>query len=620
MLVKYAEQLTAHSEITIKKISGEENASLRGAFSEAEKVKWILNIPREFGVRAVLMRLMRDGGQNKEIELEWNNDNTYSIEIDMSELGVGLYFYSFVLLRGADTLFTNTTDNVHFECTRKIGRSFMLSVYDRNYCTPEWFKGGVMYQIFPDRFYKSGRSKQDRSDAIYENDWNAPITQYAAYPGAPVANNYFYGGDLYGIAQKLDYLESIGVSVIYLNPIFKAYSNHRYDTADYSQVDEALGGNEALSELIEKAKERGMRIILDGVFNHTGDDSIYFNRRGTYGNGGAFKDVNSPYRSWYCFRPDGWYDSWWGIDIMPRLNHKNDECRNFFAGENGLCAKHVKDGIGGWRLDVADELSNEFLDDLRVSVKKADPEALIIGEVWENAADKIAYGYRRRYLMGGQLDSVMNYPLRKGIIDFVMNGDAAQLATTMTELYACYPKFVSDCLMNIIGTHDTERIISILGDRDFCSLCNAELACRELAEQNKLVAVRLLKIASAIQFTSYGVPSVYYGDEVGEEGYHDPFCRKPFPWGRENTDLMQHYTDLAKIRKNNLLYKDGLFRVLEYNNGYIAFERYSEENSIITIANVTNHDIETHFEGLDLLSGKEFTGVIPSCSVAIVKA
>ena len=619
MLIKYADRLTAHSEITIEKHSMEENASLRGAFSEVEKVTWIVNAPREFGVSGVLMRFNCDGEEFKDLRLEWNENGTYTITLDMSEIGVGLYFYSFVLLRGRDTLFTSSIDNVNFECTRKGGKSFMLSVYSKDFTTPDWFKGGVMYQIFPDRFYKSGRSKQDRNNAIYLNDWEAPITQYAAYPGAPVENNYFYGGDLYGIAEKLDYLKSIGVNTIYLNPIFEAYSNHRYDTADYSKVDECLGGNEALRELIDKAKAEGMRVVLDGVFNHTGDDSIYFNRRGNYGNGGAFKDKNSPYRDWYCFRPDGKYDSWWGIEIMPRLNHKNESCRAFFAGEKGICASQIENGIGGWRLDVADELCNEFLDDLRENVKKADPEALIIGEVWENAANKIAYGERRRYFLGRQLDSVMNYPLRTGIINFLKRGDGASLGRTMTELYASYPKCVSDCLMNIVGTHDTERIISVLGDCNFGELCNSELSCRCLCTEQKNKAADLLKIASIIQYTVYGVPSLYYGDEAGEEGYHDPFCRKPFPWGKENAELEAHYKALGKLRRKNSVYKDGLFKVLCAKDNYIAFERYNNKERIVTLANAGDTEYETDTIGTDLLTGEKFEGRLAPKSAVVVR-
>lgn len=597
----------------------EENASLRGAFSEIEKVTWTVNAPREFGVCAVLMRINRDGKEFEDLLLSWNDDGTYTINLDMEKLGVGLYYYSFVLLRGRDTLFTNSVDNVNFTLSNKTGKSFLLSVYDKDFTTPDWFKGGIMYQIFPDRFYKSGRSKQDRQNAIYLKDWNEPITQFAAYPGAPVENNYFYGGDLYGIADKIDYLKSIGANTIYLNPIFEAYSNHRYDTADYSKVDEALGGNEALAYLIEKADGAGMRVVLDGVFNHTGDDSIYFNRRGNYGSGGAFRDHNSPYRDWYCFRPDGKYDSWWGIEIMPRLNHYNENCRKFFTGDDGICATYVKNGIAGWRLDVADELCNEFLDDLRRSVKKADRDALIIGEVWENAADKIAYGYRRKYFLGEQLDSVMNYPLRTGIINFLKCGDSEGLARIMTELYACYPKCVSDCLMNIVGTHDTERIISVLGDCDFGGLSNCELACRCMCEPQKNKAVELLKIASVIQYTSYGVPSLYYGDEAGEEGYHDPFCRKPFPWGNENQTLMEHYRMLGKIRCENSVYKDGYFKVLGFEENFIAFERFKGDERIVTLANVGDVPKKTDFAGKDLISGKAFDGEVAPKTAVIVK-
>ena len=620
MLIKMNDTLTKDAEVIVEKHRGEEDVTLFGAFSEADKIKWTVRCDRGFGISGVTMRFHRDGEPDRDMAFDWIEDGTYELELDMAEIGIGLYFYTMVFHRGFDTLYANTYNNVHFNLDRRPGRAFMLTIYSANFKTPQWFHGSTMYQIFPDRFYKSGRVKQDRADAVYEQDWSAPISQYALYPGAHLENNLFYGGDLWGVAEKLPYLAKMGVTVIYLNPIFKAYSNHRYDTGDYNVVDEALGGNEALESLIEKAKEYGIRLILDGVFNHTGDDSIYFNRKNKYDSVGAFQSGSSPYRDWYTFKPDGKYDSWWGIEILPRLNHGNEKCRRYFTDDDGICAKYAKMNIGGWRLDVADELCDQFLDEMRAAVKKANPEAVIIGEVWENAADKVAYGSRRRYLQGAQLDSVMNYPFRTSVINFAMSGNATDLANTLTMLYASYPKCVSDSLMNIVGTHDTDRILTELGDvgHDSLGLSNAELSVRKMSPENRTRAIKLLKIASAIQFTVYGVPSVYYGDEAGVEGYHDPFCRATFPWGGEDAVLSAHYEKLGKIRRENDVFADGYFKVLKVDNGFIMFERTKGDKQIIVAANVSKNNVKCGVAGIDMLTGEPFDGVLGAESVVVI--
>ena len=622
MLIRMADQFSAKSEITIEKHCGERDVTLFGAFSEAEKIKWTVHCDRSSGVTAVTMRLHQDGQPDIDMDLRWIDEGTYELELDMSEVGVGLYYYTFLLHRGFDILYTCAYDNVHFNLDKRPGKFFMLTVYDKDFDTPRWFRGGTMYQIFPDRFYKSGKAKQDRVDAVYESDWSAPISQYSLYPGAHLENNLFYGGDLWGVAEKLPYLHEMGVTIIYLNPIFKAYSNHRNDTGDYNRVDECLGGDEALDNLIREAEKYGIKLVLDGVFNHTGDDSIYFNRKGKYDSLGAWQSKESPYRDWYCFKPDGKYDSWWGIEILPRLNHNNEECRRFFTSDDGICAKYVNKNIGGWRLDVADELCDIFLDELRVAVKKANPDAIIIGEVWENAADKVAYGNRRKYVQGGQLDSVMNYPFRTSVMNYVLSGNSADLANTLTTLYASYPKCVSDSLMNIVGTHDTDRILTELGDQSHKSLglSNSELSVRKMSPENRARAIKLLKIASIIQYTVYGVPSVYYGDEAGVEGYHDPFCRATFPWGNEETELVEHYRRLGTMRKREKVLEDGLFKVIRYNRGFIMFERGEGDEKLIVAANVNKTNANCGIVGRNVLTGEYFNGTLAPESAVIIKS
>ena len=571
-----------------------------GAFPKGMTLHLSAICPRRLGATAVVLRLNRDGEAYTDTPFEFVSTDLASgldgFELTLStaylcgEKPSGLFYYELLFVRGTDTLFSSTVNNVDFFLTPHSDQRFRLLVHEADYTIPSWFGAGVMYHVFVDRFFcgdgdtdlQKGRGERP---AILNPDWEHGIPQYPDYPGAPLANNMFFGGNLWGVAEKLDYLEALGVKVIYLSPIFKAYSNHKYDTGDYLTVDPGFGGEPAFLHLLEKASERGIKVILDGVFNHTGDDSIYFNRYGTYDSVGAYQSEDSAYADWYHFRsfPEE-FESWWGIPILPKLNASAKACRTFFTGKDGVCAKYVKMGIGGWRLDVADELSDRFLDELRVSVKGAsEGEAVIIGEVWENAADKIAYGYRRRYLQGKQLDSVMNYPVRNGILAFVKDGNAEALYHTLTELYASYPRCVSDALMNLLGTHDTERILTVLGSLpEELQRPNHELAHASLSPTRKKQALKLLRMAATLQFTVFGIPSVYYGDEVGMEGYHDPFCRYPFPWqdvegdhpNTLRTELLAFYRALGDLRRS-AAFHGGDFRILAHSQSYLVYERVS---------------------------------------------
>ena len=486
-------------------------------------------------------------------------------------------------------------------------------VYEADFKTPEKYYGTTMYHIFVDRFAKSAKPLPTRADALLRDDWDTGIPEFAPYPGAPLKNNQFFGGSLWGVIEKLDYLESLSVNCIYLSPIFKAYSNHKYDTGNYLEIDEMFGGKEAFDALICECKKRGIKVILDGVFNHTGDDSIYFNRYGNYDSLGAYQSEKSPYFRWFKFiHFPKKYECWWGIDILPRLDHTAEDCREYFVGKSGVCENYINQGINGWRLDVADELSDTFLDSLRDVVKKADEDAIVIGEVWENAAEKVAYGSRRRYLRGKQLDSVMNYPTKNAIIQYIKSGDCAMLYNTVTELYSCYPRAVCDCLMNLLGTHDTERILTALVGRSAEGLSNEELSKLRMNESQKAYAVAMLKIASAIQYTLYGFPSVFYGDEAGIEGYRDPFCRMPFPWGNECKELTEHYKALGKIRKEHSVYAGGDFRVIEHNGGLFAFVRENKDEKLLTVASRVSFPIKFEIQGKwrDTISGETGEGAV----------
>ncbi|MBE6588737.1 MAG: DUF3459 domain-containing protein [Ruminococcaceae bacterium] len=597
MLLKLHDALESGQNIKIEKLADGKDVSLLGAFPCGTVITLRLSVPRALGASAVVLRIHRDGAEPHDLPLSFLTTDhvrdVYTLRLDTEKMcekaDYGLFYYEYLLVRGWDTLFSDTVNNVDCELSPCQKRKFRLLIYEKDFAAPDWFSGGIMYHVFLDRFFKGEGSTALHKDAVIDPDWKTGIPQYARAPGAPLSNNVFFGGNLWGVAQKLDYLSSLGVTVLYLSPLFDAYSNHRYDTADYERIDSILGGEEAFDHLIKEAHARGMRVILDGVFNHTGDDSRYFNRRGNYPEKGAYQSKNSPYYSWYTFRsfPND-YECWWNIEIMPRLDHRTLACRRYFTGANGIVEAWLKRGADGWRLDVADELSDDFLDELRETVKKTtDGEGLIIGEVWENAADKIAYGKRRRYFSGRQLDSVMNYPFRNAVLAFLERGDAKAFYDILTELYSSYPVSVSNSLMNLLGTHDTERILTRLGDSTVGKgKLNAELARLRLSKNDRDNAIQRLKLASAIQFTVFGVPSVYYGDEAGLEGYHDPFCRMPFPWGEENEELLAHYRALGKMRRAHPALKDGTFRFLSCEEGFIAYERKKGTDRLILLANM----------------------------------
>ena len=564
----------------------------------------------------MVLRIAADGGADRDMSFAFvgteRGVDTYRLSLSLSALCAplehGLFYYELLFLRGADTLFTDTaTDNVTYTLTGHSGGRFRLLVHPAAFETPKSFHGKTMYHIFVDRFAPRGGTRPE--GALYHGDWHEEIEQFGAYPGAPVPNTEFFGGTLWGITHKLDYLHSLGVGILYLSPIFKSASNHKYDTGDYETVDPQFGGEDALRALIEAARARGMGVMLDGVFNHTGADSRYFNRYGSYDTVGAFQSTASPYVSWYYFKkhPER-YECWWDIAILPKLNLSNPSVHRYFVGGGGIIEKYTRMGLAGWRLDVADELPEPFLSELRRVVKSETAgEGVVLGEVWENAADKIAYGRRRHYFEGDQLDSVMNYPLRRGIISFVREGDAGALAAVLRELWGSYPETVCHSLMNILSTHDTERILTTLGGAcDDGSYTNRELRVMRMSAAERKTAVARLKIAAAIQFTVFGVPSVFYGDEAGLEGYHDPFCRRPYPWGREDKDLLAYYRRLGKIREKNEVLAEGGFTLLKETAHALAFSREDEKGHLIVAANCGEAPfaLSLPLDATELLSGK----------------
>lgn len=566
------------------------------AIATDEKVKLRIIVPRSMKCCGATLCVVKENESPAYYSMFWagmcGDDNEYW-ELHFFATTPGLYWYHFEL----DTPWGRSF-------VRNVGRGvgdfapdasdFQQTVYDKNFKTPDWLKGGIIYQIFPDRFYSSGTEKHDVRPSRVMRRWgDEPFWREEQMNG--IWNNDYFGGDLKGIEEKLLYLANLGVTCIYLNPIFEANSNHRYDTADYEKIDPLLGTEDDLKSLCKTAREQyGISIILDGVFSHTGCDSKYFNIYSNYDDVGAYNSKESPYYPWYKFInwPDE-YHSWWGIKLLPEVIEETPEYREYICGKNGILRKWLKCGISGWRLDVADELPDVFLDDLRRAVKDENSDAVIIGEVWEDATTKLAYGERRRYLLGEQLDSVMNYPFADAVLNFVKFANADAFIDSVMSIIEKYPPQVTNVLMNHIGTHDTERAITRLAGE------NCEGYGRHWQhEHNKLSdydyyrGVSMMKIASLIQYTLPGVPSLYYGDEIGMQGMKDPFNRACMDWYEPNTELHHWYKRLGEIRRGCKAFERGSFVPVYCSYKTVAYLRSGDNNEVLVAVNLDENAVD----------------------------
>ena len=572
--------------------------SKKGAVETGETVKFRIIFPRSFGANSARFSLRGDSQENYESKgMYWAGvygDSHEVWDIEAQIYTAGLYWYHFDISSpwGETKLCKSSDFTGVFSSLTAETSDWQLTVCSSDFKTPDWLKGGIIYQIFPDRFYNSGEKKKNiPSDRILRADTeNQPY--WRPNKNGKVLNNDYFGGDLKGIEEKLPYLSELGVTCIYLNPIFEAHSNHRYNTADYTKIDPLLGTEKDFASLCEAAHKKDIKIILDGVFSHTGDDSVYFNKQHRYGDGGAYNSKHSPYFKWYKFEhyPDK-YASWWGFDTLPEVTEECEDYLEFITGENGIIAKWLKLGADGWRLDVADELPDVFLDKVRLAVKKAKPEALLLGEVWEDATNKFSYGQRRKFLLGEQFDSVMNYPFANAVLDFARYGVAEDFMKSVMSIIGNYPKQALDVMMNHIGTHDTERAITrIVGES--CEYRDRQWQSEHfLSPEQKEKGIRLMKMASVLQFMLPGVPSIYYGDEISMQGYKDPFNRAYFEWDNTKCELHAHYVRLGKLRKENECLKDGEFNPVSAALGCVAFERRGKKESLLIIANRNENGI-----------------------------
>lgn len=572
-----------------------------GAVPEGRSVHFRIRLPRYWDCRFARLKVCCDGTPEQSLDMFWAGQpdpETEWWECDFTP-EVGVYFYGFALsCDDGDRFLCPLPDGSAYE-SREMHSRWQLTCYQKDFETPDWLAGGVFYQIFPDRFYRSGDKKEGvPTDRILHRSWDEPPVWEPDQNGR-VWNNDFFGGDLNGITEKLPYLASLGVTCLYLNPIFEAHSSHRYDTADYEKIDPLLGDEQDLKTLTAEAEKQGIRVILDGVFSHTGADSRYFNKEGRYGEEGAYKSVASPYYPWYNFTrwPDK-YASWWGFDTLPELNELSPAFLEYITGENGIVRRFMRAGAAGWRLDVADELPDPFIDALRNAVKAEKKDGLLLGEVWEDASNKESYGHRRRYLLGDQLDSVMNYPFRDGILRWLTGGSANDFYNTVEGIVENYPPHVTRLLMNHIGTHDTERALTMLAGEPAFGRGRRWQSEQKLTPEQYEKGKTLLKLASLLQFSLPGVPCVYYGDEAGMSGYRDPFNRYPYPWGKEDKDLVCWYRQLGEMRKTASPLKQGGFTAVRGNDNVVCFIRSEGDTHFICAVNKGNT-----FDGVSLPAG-----------------
>ena len=463
---------------------------------------------------------------------------------------------------------------------------WQLTVYEDT-GTPDWFGRGVTYQIFPDRFRRTGTpdvSGMVGRRWLHESWDDQPV--FRPDEDGQITNRDFFGGSLAGITEKLDYLQSLSVTTLYLNPIFEAASNHRYDTADYRAIDPLLGDEETFRTLCREAPKRGMRVMLDGVFNHTGSRSRYFNADGFYPELGAAQSQDSPYYDWYSFHP--WptdYDAWWGVKTLPAVNEQRPAYRQFiFKGEDSVVRHWLRCGADGWRLDVADELPGDFIAGIRRAIEDEKPDGYLLGEVWEDGSNKVAYSQRRRYLLGRETHGLMNYPLRTALLRWLGGGDAAEFRESMETLRANYPPAAFYGAMNFLGTHDTARILTLLG-AGHIPAAKEERAAFALSPAQLARGRAKLRLAGMLLYGFPGSPTLFYGDEAGMQGFEDPLNRGTYPWGREDTGLLDFFRALGRLRKERRSLQSGSLTYIYAQGGGLVITREHEGETTMVALN-----------------------------------
>lgn len=595
--------------------------SPQGAMPCGQQVHLVLDLADGIWVRDVLLHTWSEA-QGEQVHSMYLADGKASFDLRIQDTpGLIYYYFTIVYPDGEVHYYGGTSgEGSLFDYDPP---SFRITVYDGAYTTPEWFCEGVCYQIFPDRFKRSSwedfhariacHTEFGESLRIHEQ-WSEPVLTSPAPGKEEYEPDDFYGGDLKGIISKLDYIASFGVTCIYLNPVFCSCSNHRYNTADYMHIDPLLGTDDDLKQLTAEAKKRGIRIMLDGVFSHTGSDSLYFNLEGKYGpHSGAFRDPDSPYREWYSFNEDGTYECWWGFKTLPNVKELTPSYVDFITGEHGVLRHWFDYGIRDWRLDVADELPDEFIRLLRKRIKEDASDGVILGEVWDEPTEKRGPEGRRGYVNGDELDSVMNYSFTNAVIDFLCKRkNAFEFADILQFLREQYPAPFYLAALNLMGSHDVVRASTALGgapSRDEITREDAEKFHLSEADAEK-GRLRLL-LASTLQVILPGVPCLYYGDEAGLTGMADPFNRATYPWGREDKDLLEQMRAIFCVRKSCSAARKGKCRMGALSDDVFCVFRYSDDSAVLACVNSGNSDFSFGLETNSFPEGPDGEEALP---------
>ena len=671
---------------TYKSIYGAVPTGTEVAFSidtgnDAQQVTLVLK-----GKENKILSLEKEEGLTEEGKARW------SVSTEFSEYGE--YEYYFVI--GGESSVKIYCDDDGYYGTGKTAdltqvQPYEMNVYIDGYETPDWMKNAVIYQIFPDRFFNGDTSNdmaqtssRGATDYEYIRDWytwpenpeqetlNPDTYPENAWSGDGAWSNEIYGGDLKGVTGRIEYLKALGVNVIYLNPVFHSISSHRYDATDYTQIDPILGTLGDFTELVKTAEENGMHVVLDGVFNHVADDSVYFDRYYKYvgqdGKVGAYpywayvydymaeneeasQDeaetearkyfesrgvTDFTYTQWFDFTGGFMtddsgeyvqdtiggragknvyaYDCWWGYDSMPVIIATDGSeyqtpgwAEEIIDGEGSVAQYWLEQGSDGWRLDVANEVSDETWQRFRESVKALDSDNVIIGEIWDDASE---------YLMGDMYDSVMNYVFRDAVLAYAKGGSAQDCVNELEKLRERYPQEAFYAMMNLVGSHDTTRVLSFLDgindDRAQTDTASAfptyETTSDTAKERQYLVAF--------IQMTYPGAPTIYYGDELGMAGADDPDDRRAMEWGRGNRELVEWYASMAEIRNTYSALRTGEIEPVEAGDAekIMAYVR-SDEEAVLYVA--ANNDTENTQQVVfaaeagvtytDLISGNTYT-------------
>jgi cyclomaltodextrinase len=521
----------------------------------------------------------------------------------------GYYFET--VIDGESVIYAN--NNITIPYTRSVGaggvgrpyykpmqaeaiRRFRQTVYDPAFSPPDWAKDAVYYYIFPERF-RNGDPGNDPTPGqdTYVGDIDVELhpTWIDDGPWVPGAvdghdgddehhNNDFYGGDLQGIIAELDYIASLGANTLYINPIFEAPSNHKYDTSDYLSIDDNFGDDAVFDTLVDEATSRGIRVMLDTSLNHCAADSVYMDRYGKYpGPLGAFEGqvirTDSPFYDWFEFNPaatdpDQAYNSWLGISTLANLQ-ESDAWKSFaFGADDSVTRSWLRRGVSGWRMDVAPWVEDDFWREWRVAVKQENPEALALAETWFDSS---------KFFLGDTFDSTMNYIFRDAVFAFARGEDAARAMEILELTREHYPPEVYHSLMNLLSTHDAPRALFQfgydVGDTSFPVVA---------------VAKQKLRLAVLFQMTYPGAPAIFYGDEVGLTGGPDPFNRRTYPWadqgGTPDLALLGDITALVEMRQQHPVLRRGSLVPLYTDANVIVMLR--RQGDVTAIVAVNNHD------------------------------